>query len=71
MVIMSDNMTLKDELTLFKKVNSFNKENISKHQNYICSTSVDKVTKNQGVSRAKLRKFVMERSVDIEYWKGI
>lgn len=68
---MKSDMTLKDELTLFKKVNSFNKVNISKHQNYISSNELDQVTKNQGVSRAKLRKFVVEEGVDLEYWKGI
>lgn len=68
---MKSDMTLKDELTLFKKVNSFNKVTISNHENYINSNELYSVTKNQGISRAKLRKFVVEEGVDLEYWKTV
>ena len=55
---MSKDSIMKEELSLFRKVNGTNKIIETGHQNYMISNTESDVIKNQGISRAKLREFV-------------
>lgn len=56
------------ELKIFKNVNGVNKVFKTNHTNYIKSDTLHAANTNQGIARAKLRKFVSEKEVDYEYW---
>lgn len=66
-----DKLSKKQELNIFRKVNS--SKNIIKtdHYNVIMSAEVNDAIKNQGVSRAKLRKFIIKEDLNYEYWKNL
>lgn len=57
-----------EELKIFKKINGTNKAFKTDHTNYIKSNVLHAASNNQGIARAKLRKFVSEKEVDYEYW---
>lgn len=56
------------ELKIFKNINGTNKAFRVDHTNYIKSDALYAANQNQGIARAKLRKFVSEKEVDYEYW---
>lgn len=60
---------LDKEILLFKKVNGNNKEVLSEHQNFINNNSKQSALYNQGIGRAKLRKFILEKNIDIDFWE--
>lgn len=64
-------LTKKQELNIFRKINS--SENIIKtdHTNFNMSADVIDATKNQGISRAKLRNFIIKEDLNYEYWKNL
>lgn len=68
---MSKKLTLADELAIFRNINGANKKVTSEHQDVINGDAESEVLRNQGVSRAKLRKFVDEEGLEFESWKNI
>lgn len=62
---------LKEKLIIFRKVNtkkiSFNEQ----HQNVMNSKDLKDVTKNQGICKANLRKYIKEKGVDENFWKNV
>ncbi len=68
---MSVNKNFEEEVRIFQAVNSEKKKIRVSHNDFISSSRVEEVTKNQGIARAKLREFVAKEGVDIEYWKNI
>lgn len=66
-----DKTKLKEDLIVFKKVNVAKYDKEETHQNVILSNERKDVLKNQGVSRANLRKYINKKGVDENYWKNI
>lgn len=62
---------LLEEINLFKKVNGENKVVQTEHQNFISGNSNRDAIYNQGIGRAKLRKFIVDENIDIDYWENI
>lgn len=62
---------LEKKLIIFKKVNVHGREKFGEHQNVIASDKPADVLKNQGISRAKFRKFIKENGGDEDFWTNI
>lgn len=62
---------LVEEINLFKKINGENKVIPTEHQNFISGNSNRDAVYNQGIGRAKLRKFIIDENINIDYWENI
>lgn len=66
-----DELTKKQELIIFRKINASKNIVKTEHTNIRMSADVKDAIKNQGVSRAKLRKFIIKEDLNYEFWKNL
>lgn len=62
---------IKEEIIIFQNINSADKKVVNGHTNVCMSNNLSEVEKNQSISRAKLREFIMKEGVDFDYWRNI
>ena len=68
---MSQKITKAEELAIFRNINGVNKKAKSQHQDVMNGDAENEVLRNQGISRAKLRKFIEEEGEEFGFWKNI
>jgi len=64
-------LELEQEIKLFKKINGKEKIVTNNHQNFNGGNSKKTALYNQGIGRAKLRKFIIEKDIDIDFWENL
>lgn len=64
-------LELEQEIKLFKKINGKEKIVTNNHQNFNGGNSRKAALYNQGIGRAKLRQFIIEKDIDIDFWENL
>lgn len=67
-------MSVKDlekDIKLFKAINGEEKIIKNGHQNFNDGNSKKTALYNQGIGRAKLRDFILEKNIDLDFWENL